>query len=194
MKGSDSMTVSTFRKNNSVNAVTIPLSKVSLVMPCHLKAVENGDKVSTLLNEPMVIVHKVKSKGEETYNLIMGYRDYITAKNNEQDTVKAILVTSKTRASFNRKLCSTVETVDTSTLYPPDHWTAPNEEKVKACINAYNETGSFGKKVIVSPKGKILDGYAAVCAAKVLKVEKIKAHIIPENFFYQKKKEIKKCA
>lgn len=188
------MTVSTFRKNNVGKAIPIPLSKVNLVMPCHLKAMKNGDKVSTPLNEPTVIVHKIQRKGTEEYNLIMGYRDYITAKNNEQDTVKAILVTSKTRASFNRKLCSTVETVDTSTLYPPDHWTAPNEEKVKVCINAYNETGSFGKKVIVSPKGKILDGYAAVCAAKVLKVGKIDAHIIPESFFYQKKKEIKKCA
>ena len=48
-------------------------------------------------------------------------------------------------------------------------------------MNKYNSLGIFGKPIVADPTGKILDGYSAVCAARLLGIEKIPVYVIKES-------------
>lgn len=174
------MTITKFREIYKNNAVTLPLSKIHLTEHCHKKAAEIEAKISPLNTEPMCIVrHGSGSDKNPEYNLVIGYRDYMTAKVSGAVEIKAIIVPDKTRNAFLRSLNNTFETRNTADVQAPKSWTYPKAEKVRACQQLYEHTGTFGKKIIISPDGTILDGYAAVCAARLLGVEKIPVYILP---------------
>lgn len=172
------MTVSQFRTLSRDNTITIPLSSVRLAEPCHCKAFQKDVGISTLKNEPTLIVRH----SGDTYTLVVGYRDYITAKNNAAETVKAVVVPDKSRNAFLRSLLHTFEMWNTADVHEPKEWesTPPSREKVHACVEKYEKTGTFGKKIKVLPDGTVVDGYAALCAARLLNVEKIPVYVMPK--------------
>lgn len=170
------MTIIKFRETNKDRAVTLPLSIINLTETCHKKALKKNSKVSKLSSEPMCIVRENKTG---TYDLVIGYRDYITAKNSGAEEVKAIIVPDISRRAFIKSLENTFEIWNTADIHEPKNWTYPNIEKIRACQQMYENTGTFGKPIIISPNGTILDGYAAVCAARLIGVEKLLVYILP---------------
>lgn len=168
------MTITKFRETHKADAVLLSLSKIHLFENCHRKAEKKGHRISELHTEPMCVVH---GDGNGEYNLIIGYRDYMKAKKNDTDEVKAIIVPDESRKDFLKSLLHTFEMWDTSAVHEPKDWTYPNPEKVRACQKLYENTGTFGKKIIISPNGTILDGYTAVCAARLLGVKRIPVYI-----------------
>lgn len=181
------MTISKFRELHKLDTVTLPLSAIELTEPCHVKAVKKEAHVSKLNDEPTCIVLKNDS---DSYSLIIGYRDYMTAKASGAEQIKAIVVPDKSRRDFLKSLSKTPELWDLSNVHEPSGWTPPRQEKVTACQRNYEATGLFGKAIKVSPSGTILDGYAAVCAARVLGVKKIPVFV--STFRCKNKKNYKK--
>ena len=173
------MTVKTFRETHKDRAVILPLSEIWLTEHCHTKAVQRNEKVFELYNEPLCIVRRSGNPNENSaYNLVVGYRDYMTAKNNSAEYIKAIIVPDKSRRDFFKSLDSTFEMWNTSNVHEPKNWAYPKTEKVYNCQKNFEVTGTFGKAIIVSPNGTILDGYAAVCAAWLIGVDKIPVYVI----------------
>ena len=175
------MTITKFRETHKSDAVTLPLSKIHLTEPCHLNAAKNEVHLSALSTEPMCIVRRGSGSDENSeYNLVIGYRDYMTAKFNGANEIKAIVVPDRSRGAFIKSLKNTFEIWNITDVHEPKGWTSPNPEKVQACREMYENTGTFGKRIIISPNGTIMDGYAAVCAARLLSVEKIPVYILPK--------------
>lgn len=170
------MTITKFRTLNKENASPLPINSIVFTEKCHKKALERNDKATPLTTEPLCIVRKIS---DTEYSLITGYRDYMTAKNSGSNTVKAIVVPDQSRSAFMDSLKNTFELWNTANIHEPSGWkkTSPRPEKVNTCMEHYRNTGTFGKQIIVSPKGTILDGYAAVCAARRLGVEKIPVYV-----------------
>lgn len=169
------MTITKFRETNKDRAVTLPLSIINLTETCHKKALEKNSKVSKLTAEPMCIV---RENEDGTYDLIIGYRDYITAKNSEAEEVKAIIIPDKSRNRFLKSLDMTFEMYEVEKIHPPKGWIPPATEKIQSCKESYELTGTFGKPIVISPDGTILDGYAAVCAAQAVRAKKIPVYIL----------------
>ena len=175
------MTITKFRETHKSDAVTLPLSKIHLTEPCHLNAAKNEVHLSALSTEPMCIVRRGSGSDENSeYNLVIGYRDYMTAKFNGANEIKAIVVPDRSRGAFIKSLKNTFEIWNITDVHEPKGWTSPNPEKVQACREMYENTGTFGKRIIISPNGTIMDGYAAVCAARLLSVEKLPVYILPK--------------
>ena len=185
------MTITKFREINKNNAIPLPLSEIRLTEPCHQKAERKNAKISAISTEPMCIVRKIE---DGTYALIIGYRDYITAKNNGAAEVKAIVVPDISRRAFIKSLANTFEIWNTADVRDPDGWTPPSGAKVHTCQQMYENTGTFGKRIILSPTGVVLDGYAAVYAARLLGVEKIPVYIYPMYYRKKKKKKFSKTS
>lgn len=174
------MTIKKFRETYKDSAVMIPLSAIKLTEHCHIKAVEKEHKISKINTEPLCIVrHGGASNENPEYNLVIGYRDYMTAKSNGANEIKAIVVPDRSRGAFIKSLKNTFEIWNTADVHEPKGWTPPKPEKVRACREMYENTGTFGKRIIISPNGTIVDGYAAVCAARLLGMEKIPVYILP---------------
>ncbi len=169
------MTITNFREVYKDRAVSLKLDSIILTEHCHKKALEKNSKISKLKREPLCIVHENDSG---TYNLIVGYRDYITAKNNGAQEVSAIIVPDNSRKNFLESLNLTVEICEIDKIHPPKSWTPPNPQKIRDCLTNYDTTGTFGKSVVISPDGTILDGYSAVEAARLLKLRTIPVHIV----------------
>ena len=168
----------------------LPLSKIHLTEHCHIKAVKKQAKISTLHTEPVCIVRRGSGSDEKPeYNLVVGYRDYMTAKANGADEVKAIIVDVKSRRDFLKKLNIRIELWNTSDVHEPNGWTSPRPEKILNCRKNYEVTGTFGKAIVVSPNGTILDGYAAVCAAREMEIPKIPVYVVTTHFWHK----IQKC-
>lgn len=174
------MTITNFREIHKSDAATLPLSKIHLTEHCHLNAVKNEAKLSALSNEPLCIVRRGSGSDENPeYNLVIGYRDYMTAKSNGANEIKAIVVPDRSRGAFIKSLKNTFEIWNTADVHEPKGWTPPNPEKIRACREMYENTRTFGKRIIISSNGTIIDGYAAVCAARLLGVEKLPVYILP---------------
>lgn len=173
------MTITKFRETYKDRAVSIPIGKINLAEQCHIKAEQNKHKVSDLNREPTCVVRKIENTGANPeYALVIGYRDYITALNGGAEEIKAIIVLDKSRKKFLETLNNTPELCNTADIHEPKGWTSPNPQKISNCIRNFEVTGTFGKGIVTSPNGTILDGYAAVCAARVLGVEKIPVYIL----------------
>ena len=161
------MRISEFRRIHKNEAISIPLSKISLTENCHIKGIQNNHVVSKLQGEPLCIVRKNDPLNKNSdFNLVTGYRDYITAKNNGAEEIKAIIVSAGSRKGFYRLLDKIKEMWDLADIHEPGKWKAPNPDKVGFCEKNYRETGSLGKDIVVSVNGTIMDGYSAVCAAR----------------------------
>lgn len=173
------MTVTKFRETYKDRAVSIPINKINLAEHCHIKAEQNKHKVSDLNREPMCVVRKIENTGANPeYALVIGYRDYITTTRSGVEEVKAIIVLDESRKKFLETLNNTPELCNTADIHEPKGWTSPNPQKISNCIRNFEATGTFGKGIVISPNGTILDGYAEVCAARVLGVEKIPAYML----------------
>lgn len=179
------MTITTFRKTYAGNAVSVPLDKIFLTEDIH----KENKNVENLNSEPMCVVRKID---DGMYSLVIGYRDYMIAKRNGNTSIKAIIVPDKSRVDFLHSLDITPEFWDTSTLHEPKDWTYPAVDKIRSCQQNFNAIGIFGKSVVITPTGKILDGYSAVCAARLLGVNKIPVYVINESHWKIIKKNNKK--
>ncbi len=190
------MTITKFRETYKDGAVSIPIGKINLAEQCHIKAEQNKHKVSDLNREPMCVVRRIENTGANPeYALVIGYRDYITALNNGAEEIKAIIVFDESRKKFLETLNNTPELCNTADIHEPKGWTSPNPQKISNCIKNFEVTGTFGKGIIVSPDGTILDGYAAVCAARHLGVEKVPVYVMTIHSWqkiYKKSKKYKK--
>lgn len=190
------MTIANFRQIHKSDEVTLPLAQISLTENYHIKAAVLGCEISELHREPVCIVRCInKTKGTPQYALVTGYRDYMTAKANGADEVKAIIVDVKSRRDFLKKLNTRIELWNTADVHEPNGWTSPRPEKILNCRKNYEVTGTFGKAIVVSPNGTILDGYAAVCAARDLGIPKIPVYVLSTGFWNKiqnKKKKMKK--
>ncbi len=169
--------------------VTVKLSQIALEEKCHKKAFENGKLPDRLASNPLCIVRRDYNSTEKPYVLVTGWASYMTALLNEQDYIKAIVVSDKSRKDFLRGLDFTFEMWETSRIKPPKDWTAPSPSKIKDCVSRYKAVGVFGKPVFISPKGTILDGYSAVAAAKVLGLEKIPVNVMEPTRWKHKKRD-----
>lgn len=179
------MTITTFRRTYVGNAVSVPIDKIFLTEEIH----KENKEVGNLNSEPMCVVRKTD---EGTYSLVIGYRDYMIAKRNGAEFIKAIIVPDKSRDDFLHSLNITPELWLVSSIHEPKSWTYPSVDKVRDCQRNFNETGTFNKSVVITPTGKILDGYSAVCAARLLGVNKIPVYVINESHWKKSRKIIKK--
>lgn len=174
------MTITKFRQTHKPDAITLPFSQIVLVEPCHINASRKHSPVKELLTEPLCIVRELDTN---IYGLVVGYRDYMTARNLGAETINAIVVPDPSRKAFLKSLDNTFEMWNLSDVHEPKGWTSPSAEKIYTCVKHYEETGTFGKKIFVTPDGTILDGYAAVCAAREIKAEKIPVYtILPQRW------------
>lgn len=179
------MTITTFRRTYAGNAVSVPLEKIVLTEEIH----KENKEVGNLNSEPMCVVRKTD---EGTYSLIIGYRDYMISKRSGAEFIKAIIVPDKSRDDFLHSLDITPELWNTSSIHEPKSWTYPSVDKVRDCQRNFNVTGTFNKSVVITPTGKILDGYSAVCAARLLGVNKIPVYVINESHWKKINKKHKK--
>lgn len=190
------MTITKFRETYLDRAVPILLTQIHLAEHCHIKAEKKEQHISELHKEPVCIVRKVNvSNVNPEYALVVGYRDYITAKNSGLEKIKAIIVPDDSRRAFLNSLENTAELWNTADVHEPKGWTSPNPQKISNCIKNFEVTGTFGKGIIVSPNGTILDGYAAVCAARHLGVAKVPVYVMTIHYWqkiYKKSKKYKK--
>lgn len=171
------MTISNFKRTYSTDGKSIPLNSIVLTEEIHLKGLEKEINISPV-DSPLCIVRKIS---DNEYALVTGFRDFISAKSKGLPTISAIIVPDKNRRSFLKSLDMTFEIVETSSLFSPPNWHLPSPIKIKACINKYYNQGILGKKIAVTPKGKILDGYSGVCAARELRLEKIPVYVFSES-------------
>lgn len=187
------MTITKFRETYKDRAVSIPIGKIMLAEQCHIKAEQNKHKVSDLNREPMCVVRKIENTGANPeYALVIGYRDYITATRSGAEKINAIVIHGKSRKEFLKTLSDTPELWNTADVHEPKNWTNPNPEKISNCVKNYEKLGTFGKGIVVSPNGTILDGYSAVCAARLLGVEKIPVYVIAIQCWQRNYKKTKK--
>lgn len=171
------MTISNFKRIYNAGAKNISLSKIMLTEKIHFKGIEKSPKIP-LVYSPLCIVRKIS---DNEYALVTGFRDFISAKAKGLPTISAIIVPDENRHRFLKSLDMTFEMVKTSSLFPSPDWTTPSPAKTKACIDKYRNQGILGKRIAVTPKGKILDGYSAVCAARELGLEKIPVYVFSER-------------
>ena len=161
------MRISEFRRIHKNEAVSIPLSKISLTENCHIKGIQNNHAISKLQSEPLCIVRKNTLFNENSdYSLVVGYRDYITAKNSGAEEIKAIIVGVESRKGFYVALDQIKEMWELADIHEPGKWKTPNPNKVGFCEKNYRESGSLGKDIVISADGTVIDGYSAVCAAR----------------------------
>ena len=187
------MTIAQFRQIHKGNEVTLSLAQISLTENYHTTAAARGCEISELHREPVCIVRCInKTKDTPQYALVTGYRDYMTAKTNDTEEVKAIIVDVKSRRDFLKKLNTRIELWNTTDVHEPNGWTSPNPEKILTCRKNYEITGTFGKAIVVSPNGTILDGYAAVCAAREMEIPKIPVYVVTTHFWHKIQKVNKK--
>lgn len=187
------MTIAKFRQIHRGNEITLPLPRIKLAEHYHTQAATRGCEITELHREPVCIVRCInKTKGAPQYALVTGYRDYMTAKANGADEVKAIIVDVKSRRDFLKKLNTRIELWNTTDVHEPNGWTSPRPEKILNCRKNYEVTGTFGKAIVVSPNGTILDGYAAVCAAREMEIPKIPVYVATPNFWHKVQKKNKK--
>ena len=166
------MLIRDFRTAHSEDVCTILFSDIYLTENIHIQGLTYGDTVNTEINNPVLIVRRI-DEAPGKYALLSGYNAFCMALMNHDKEVKAIIVPDKSRKAFFRSLRNSPEMVKVSSLKAPRGWTPPKPEKVDKCIEHYNLTGTFGKKVIIDEHNEIIDGYAAVVAAQELGVEKI---------------------
>lgn len=171
------MTISKFKRIYEPDAKAIPLTSILIKEKIHLKGLEKKAKIPTV-DEPLCIVRKIN---ENEYVLVTGFRDYMNAKSKELNEISVIIVPDKTRRRFLKSLDMTFEMVETTSLSAPSSWGLPSPEKIKYCIDKYRNQGVFGKRIAVTSKGKILDGYSAVCAARQLGLTKIPVCVFSER-------------
>lgn len=171
------MTISNYKRVYGENAKSIPITSIVFTEKIHLDGIEKGKKIRPVEN-PLCIVRKIDN---ERYSLVVGFADLITAINEGLSEIPAIIVPDKDRENFLNSLDNTYEILSTSSLLDPHGWTYPSSSKIKDCMNKYNSLGIFGKSIVADPTGKILDGYSAVCAARLLGIEKIPVYVIKES-------------
>ena len=171
------MTISGFKEKYGNNAKLIPTDSIVLTEECHKKAVADKDEIHSV-SSPICIVRDI---GNGFYSLLVGFSPYMTAINSSSPQILAIIVQDKDRKSFLLSLALTPEFASLSFLRAPRRWTTPSPEKIHSCVEKYQNIGVFGKRIIISPTGTIIDGYSAVCAAKQLKLERVPVHIISNN-------------
>lgn len=185
------MMIKKFRELYKDRAVPVRLDSIVLTEHCHKKAFEKNSKISKLKSDPMCIVH---ANDDGTYSLIVGYRDYITAKNSGMEEISVIPVSDTSRRNFLKSLDMTFEMYELSKIHPPKGWTPPSPKKIRSCIDSYEKTGTLGKQIVISPDGTILDGYSAVCAAERLGIKSIPVYIMNLQRFQKKCKKILKTS
>lgn len=180
------MLIQDFRSNHKADLQKLPMSDIVLTEKVHIRGLKRGNKPVTIPEIPIVIVRREEGK----YALIAGYRDYVTALDNHEQEIFGIIVPDKSRSDFFKSLASSSEIIKVKDLKVPKGWTKPRPEKVKACVDYYNNVGVFGKNVIVDENYEILDGYAAVVAAQRLGVETISTIVVERARWkkYPKKK------
>ncbi len=163
------MLIKNFMDRYKADAQTLPLSDIVLTEKIHIKGMERGDKALFIPKTPIVIVRVDEGK----YALVSGYCDYVSAIENGDSGILGIIVPDKSRNAFFKRLAKMPESVNTCDLKTPSGWTSPKPEKVAACIDHYHIDGTFGKDIIIDERYEIIDGYAAVVAARRMGIDKV---------------------
>ena len=166
------MYIKDFRAAHSEDVHTLSFSNIFLTENVHVKGLTRGDTVHTQNVDPILIVRKIDGENDK-YALVSGYNGYITALMGHYQEVKAIIIPDKSRKAFFKSLMQSPEMFEVANIKTPKGWTPPRPEKVDKCIVHYNTVGTFGKNIVVDESNTVLDGYAAVVAAKQLNVKKV---------------------
>ncbi len=166
------MLIKDFRSVHSADVCTLPFSSIFLTENIHIKGLKCGDTVNTQTNNPILIVRRISGEPNK-YALVSGFSGYCTALMGHFKEVDAIVVPDKSRKAFFKSLKQSPGMAEVSKIKTPRGWTPPRPEKVNKCIAHYRATNTFGKYIVVDESNTILDGYAAVVAARELGIEKV---------------------
>lgn len=172
------MTVKEFRtlSRKKKNYEMIPVSLIRMVSDVHL--VMDMSKIRNLskpIKDILVIVHK---NDDGTYNLIVGWKDYIIAIRDGIKEIKAILVNETNRDEFLHTISTSTDWVKLDNIHIPNCFTThpPKKAKlnnyindVRIAIKRYSLSDYLDKKPIVIDNNNVLmDGYTRYLALKTL--------------------------
>lgn len=148
-------------KNHGEEIVTLPINDIIFTYNVHNKGtVTPTDKPS----EDLVIV--VKRLPKENYTLVVGWNDYMIAKERGLENIKCI-VTEDTRTNFLR---NNVNNIPVCRIRIPKSFCCSkvNPEKIEQRIKDYQRDGKFNTEICIKTDRMLVDGYATYLAAKQL--------------------------
>ena len=157
--------IKTFRERNRDRAITVPLSAVNLVEKIHKNI--PPEKIGGT-SEPLILVRKFHGQ----YTLVTGWRDYWRAKQNGADTIKAVVVYSRSRSDFisafkRRIALADIKIADEFAKHPP------KENKLRNIERYYRRHGVWDKPIILGKGNVLRDGYARYLVAKKLGLNEV---------------------
>ena len=172
------MTVKQFRKEarRKQMCIKIPVKLIRLVSDIHID-VTNCDVFA--LEKPvqnlLVIVHK---NDDGTYDLIMGWKDYVVAVRDNLEEINAVLVKETNRDEFLHRLSTRMIWLKLNDINIPKCFSShpPKEEKlntyknqIKTAIERYSLSDYLNAKPITIDKNNVLvDGYTRYLVLKEL--------------------------
>lgn len=153
-------------KNHREEIVTLPMNDIIFTYNVHNKGtVTPTDKPS----EDLVIVVKKLPKGN--YTLVVGWNDYMIARERGLENIKCI-VTEDTRTNFLR---NNVKDISVDRIRIPKHFCCRNvnPEKIEQRINDYQRNGKFNTEICIRTDRMLFDGYATYLAAKQIGLKQV---------------------
>lgn len=150
------------------NYINLHTEEITEILVENIVLTENihhrGNLIKQPVENPVIIARPIDNN---QYSLVLGWAEYIHAKENNMQTIKCIL-TQDSRNKFIRQNLRGTEYINSIKIPQQFKNSPPRPEKVQQKIDYYNEYGQFKRKLRIDNTGKLYDGYATYLASQQL--------------------------
>lgn len=145
---------------------TIPLENIVLTSKIH----QDGNlRENNRKDEKLVVV--VNALPDGNFNLVVGWNEYMTAKNRGLTEIKCI-ITDDNRDVFLRKnlVMYPINEVNIPAEFAKN---PPSEAKIAVRLDYFKDNCKFKRRICINKSGVLVDGYATYIAAQRLGLKKV---------------------
>lgn len=167
------MTLTNYINLHNEEIIEIPVENIVLTEKIH----HQGNLIKQPVENPVIITRPLY---DNKYSLVLGWAEYIHAKENNMQTIRCIL-TQDSRNKFIRKNLRGTEYINAIQIPQQFKNSPPRPEKIQQKIDYYKEHGQFRCKLRIDKTGKLYDGYATYLASQQLGLK-----IVPVEISEQK--------